>query len=288
MKYESYPAPRSAFQLVAIDLDGTLLNSCHELTALNADAIREMILRRIHVVLASGRQYVAICPWLEKLKLSGLQIACDGAQIVDAQSGHVWFEHRLPAMLARRILEIGTQLGATMVVARDGNTFVSRLNADTEYMMSFGDPAPAVVSSLLSVLAPAPTHIMGIASSDPSRFSALVDEFRRLLDSEVAIRLSSPYYIEFHHPSVNKGMALLKIRRHLNVPKAATLSIGDGQNDIPLFEESGYSVAMSHSAQDVKDVASEVATINESEVAQAIAKLVLDENWNTWHKAKTE
>ena len=72
------------------------------------------------------------------------------------------------------------------------------------------------------------------------------------------------------------------------MPKAATLSIGDGQNDIPLFEESGYSVAMSHSAQDVKDVASEVATINESEVAQAIAKLVLDENWNTWHKAKTE
>lgn len=288
MRNEDDPVPRRVFQLVAIDVDGTLLNSCHKLTVANSDAIREMILRRVHVVLASGRQFVTLCPWLEKLNLSGLQIACDGAQIVDAQSGHVWFERRLPAILARRILEVGTQLGVTMVVARDGHTFVSRLNSDIEYMMSFSDPAPAVVSSLLSVLAPEPTHIMGIAFSDPPRFFSVVDEFRRLLGSEVAIRLSSPYYIEFHHPSVSKGMALRKIRKHLKVPREATLSIGDGQNDIPLFEEAGYSVAMSHSAQAVKDVANEVATINESEVAQTIAKLIFDENWNKWHNARAE
>lgn len=87
---------------------------------------------------------------------------------------------------------------------------------------------------------------------------------------------SQPYYLDITHPLANKGFALSEIARLLGVPLAEIAVIGDGGNDVAMFERSGLSIAMGNASPQVQRAADFVTDSNsEDGFAKAIERFIL-------------
>ena len=93
--------------------------------------------------------------------------------------------------------------------------------------------------------------------------------------SGAAIARSQRYYLDITHPLANKGEALRAIARHLGLPTQKMAVIGDGPNDVAMFEAAGLSIAMGNADPDVQAAADHVTGSNNDEgFAQAMAWLL--------------
>ncbi len=92
----------------------------------------------------------------------------------------------------------------------------------------------------------------------------------------VSAARSQPYYLDVTHPDANKGAVVLNLSKMLGVPASEIITIGDMPNDMTMFAQSGLSVAMGQSSDEVKEAATYVTTSSEEEgFANAIERYVL-------------
>ena len=89
---------------------------------------------------------------------------------------------------------------------------------------------------------------------------------------------SQPYYLDVTHPQANKGAVVGTLSKLLNIPPAQIATMGDMPNDVLMFRESGFSIAMGNASDEVKAQASAVTDSNEAEgFANAVHKFVLQQ-----------
>ena len=95
-------------------------------------------------------------------------------------------------------------------------------------------------------------------------------------DSQLSATRSQPFYLDITQPNANKGMVVTKLADYLSIPTSEILTIGDGYNDVSMFKQSGFSVAMGNASKEVQQQASYVTSSNREEgFANAIEKFVL-------------
>ena len=127
----------------------------------------------------------------------------------------------------------------------------------------------------------------GRALDAASKIVAVSDDFdlltrleplaRAVLADDAAIARSQPYYLDFTHPLANKGVALSELAQLLSIPVAEIAVIGDGGNDVAMFERAGLSIAMGNAAPQVQAAADFVTDPNSQDgFAKAIERYVLD------------
>jgi hypothetical protein len=264
------------FKLVALDVDGTLLNSHHELTPAVAEAVRTAQAQGVYIVLATGKQYSAITSLIEQLELTAPQITSHGALVTNPVQNTILHQQCIPFESGRRAIAIGAELGVTMVVAGHGKTFAVAHNADIDYMLTYGDPVPQILSDLTQALEPAPTHLMALAYQRDALYAEAYQRFKAELGDVLNVSLSSPYYIELLHPNASKGRALAAVCAQLGIDWENTLVAGDSFNDLSMFEFAGLAVAMDNAPGDVKKRANLVAPSNNDDgVAHLLREYVL-------------
>lgn len=263
------------YQLVAIDVDGTLENSAHELSSTNAAALQAGVEAGLHVVLATGKQYVAIKHHITALQLPGPHITAGGAIVTDGTTHEDIYRLSIPADLAVQVVEKADDLGITIIAFRDGQTFTREHNADIDYMLSYGDPHPSFLPDITQSFDPLPLQLMCIAYQNDELYERAFAEFEAIFGDVLGVRKSSPYYIEFTNQAVSKGTALTWLCERLNVPLSDTVTIGDSYNDFSMFEISGLSFAMGQSAGAIQAKADRVAPANDRDgVAVVIQELL--------------
>ena len=263
-------------RLIAIDVDGTLLDSTHTLSAGNRRALQAALAAGCHITLATGRQYAYIAPLVAELELHSPQITSSGAVITLPVSGESVYTERITRELAAQTIRLGEQLGITLVVVQNGKSYTRALNADIEHMLTYGDPRPQVASDLAATLDLPPTNIKAIAYQQDDLYARAEVEFQLHLGAQLNIFRSVPYYLEFSAKSVSKGTALRRVAEQLEIEQKAILAIGDGNNDIAMFEAAGVAVAMGNASNAVKACAGAVTGHCDADgVAQAIERFVL-------------
>ncbi len=263
-------------RLIAIDVDGTLLDSAHTLSPGNRQALQAALAAGCHVTLATGRQYTYIAPLVTGLGLHSPQITSSGAVITLPASGEMLYADRIAREVAAQAIQLGEQLGITLVVIQNGKSFARAINADIEHMLTYGDPQPHVVPDLTATLHLPPTNIKAIAYRRDDLYARAEVEFQRDLGAQLNIFRSVPYYLEFSAKSVSKGTALRRVAERLGIEQAAILAIGDGNNDLAMFEVAGTAVAMGNASDAVKACADAVTGHCDADgVAQALERFVL-------------
>jgi Cof subfamily protein (haloacid dehalogenase superfamily) len=245
-------------RLLALDVDGTLLNSHHELTPATAQAVMDMQAQGWQIVLATGRQFSAIQPFVDQLSLTAPQITSHGAQITDPQTHEILMLQGIPEAAGRRALQIGAEMGVTMIIAGHGKTYTRQYNRDIEYLLTYGDPEPELLEDLAQALQPPPTHLIALAYQQDDLYAAAYEHFSRELDGQLNVYRTSPYYVEFLHPQASKGHALRSVCQHLHVPQQQVIAVGDSFNDVSMFAQAGLGVAMGNSHPDVQRQADRV------------------------------
>jgi Cof subfamily protein (haloacid dehalogenase superfamily) len=123
------------------------------------------------------------------------------------------------------------------------------------------------------------------ASDDHARLAACEAVLRGLLGGTASASRSQPYYLDVTAPTADKGRAVHAFSRILAVPRPRIAVIGDGGNDVAMFERSGLSIAMGNASQEVRRAADFVTDSNRDEgFAHAIERFVLGGDRSNAHR----
>ena len=265
-----------AYDLVAIDVDGTLLDSQNNLSDDNVLAIRAVRERGIGVTLVSGRGHLPLRQLLQRLDLQQPFIGSGGAYIADPVTGQV-IEHSL---LDRRDVDIMVGLARTAQVGiffEEQDRLIGEASAEIiDSIRGISGVEVSVTQDILHATQEAPTKMF--MTSEHAVLVPLEQEIRQR-HLEVNLVYSAPIYLEATRQGINKGYALQRLSAHLRIPLERIAVLGDGGNDVSMFEIAGLAIAMGNALPEVKAAADVIAPTNDAGgVAWALRELILKQN----------
>lgn len=227
-------------KLAAIDLDGTLLGPSHCISEANSQAVRRLQAAGAQVVLASGRHFNSMLKYVELLPGIQWVVSCQGGEVSDATRTTVLNRQFLPPALVGKAIESGGARGFSIVAyGIDGVFTDSSSDLEMDFYTELVSLRPMVVdrSELL-----ARDIFKVIWMGEPADLSRVVLA-DAALPSVQAVRTNARF-LEFMPADVSKGSALATLALHLGIQASEAVAFGDGDNDIPMFEWAGVSVAM--------------------------------------------
>lgn len=266
-------------RLIAIDMDGTCLDSRKRVPGENLKAIREACDQGLLVVPATGRALHAYPLPIQNMKEIRYVITSNGARVTDLQTGKDIRETTIPCQLAAEFLEklgpftFGTSLHQDGQCVDDSFLIMAarRLFYHGDYRNSklhwrsltrwlrkeARKPDVPGVEKL---------NLIFLTSRGRKKAMDLLKEY-----PEFCCAVFNPRYIEITAPGASKGEALQALCEYLSLPREQVMAIGDSDNDVPMLRYAGYPVAMGNASPHVKEIAAAVTDTNgHAGVAKAI------------------
>ncbi len=254
-------------KLIALDLDGTLLNSAKELTPRNRAALEAAVGAGIEIVPSTGRFYLGMPECIRSLPFVRYVISINGAEIYDVRAGRSLFSAAIPLAEA---LEVLSYLDTLPVIydcyAGDWGYMTARMQERAEAYISYPpsltmvkelrDPVPELKAYLREGKI-SPQKLQLFTRDIPFRdalLHELAERFPRL-----SITASLPNNLEINAPEAGKDRALLTLAARLGVLPEETMAFGDGLNDVDMLRASGVGVAMGNAHPEVKRAADRIA-----------------------------
>lgn len=252
-------------RLLAIDLDGTLLNDRKEVTDCTLAAVADARQAGIKVVIASARPPRSVRHVYRQLQLDTWQINYNGALIWDEVNSKAVFHQPLAGALVQAMICLARDL--------DPQVLVSCEILDRWYTDHF-DPhaASSLTTETGRLFRPdvvAPCHTFWdqditklMLLDEPTRLGQVAAAIRQRYSSQVVLIQTEPQLLQITHIQCSKANALQRIVQHYGLAPQQVMAIGDAENDIPMLELAGVAVAMDNAPPAVKAAADWVAPSN--------------------------
>jgi len=262
-----------AYRLLALDMDGTLLNSHGEVSERNRKAIRAALDAGIHVTLSTGRSLTGAHWCAEELDLTCPLIIYNGGMLAD-RAGNVLYSKELLPADALLAMEEGVKRGVTLCIWCGGKLYGHPLNERTADYVRFAGVEPLPVESLEALARQGVTKVLWYGTKE--EIPAFWKEMEKAPFENVHATPSQPMFLEFFHGEVSKAAALERLGALLNVQREEMIAMGDGANDLELLAYAGLGVAMGNASPLVKKQADAVTVTNDRDgVAEVIEKYLL-------------
>lgn len=261
-------------RLFTIDVDGTLLDRRHQVSDVSIDAIAHVRARGVEVLLATSRGPQALKPILEVLSLLHPAVfVCSQGAITGSYIGdklNVLSRCPLPVQLARRVVRQALVAGITVNWFSESAWLVNRVDATVETESRIVGSRPRVCNLLAQ--ARGPDKLMLIVPEGRRDELQLIAE---ALPSELTVQASNPGYLEITRADVDKGRAVEAYCQAMDIPARGVVAIGDGPNDLSLFDFAGLSIAPANAHESVRNAATLNAPSNDDDgVAHTLYALV--------------
>ncbi len=259
--------------LVVSDVDGTLLTKDKTLTEAARAAVMRLHEAGIGFTITSSRPTIGMRLFVEPLRL-GLPLgAFNGSCIVDPELKTIE-QHLIPESAARRAIDVLGQFDIDVWLFTS-DRWLTR-NADGAYVpleKRAIRAEPTVVTDFAPYVASA-CKIVG-SSADPALLKACESAMQGALREEANAVRSQSYYLDVTPPGCDKGTFVQFMAHHLGISTDTIATLGDMQNDLPMFGHSGMSFAMGNATEDVKRAATHVTASNEEEGFAKAIEVVL-------------
>ena len=229
-------------QAFACDFDRTLVGRDGLLRPHTRAAISRSQAAGIPVVVATGRMFRSVRPYLEEAGITEPVVCYQGAAVVDPLTGIFLLHEPIPIDTAREAVRLLAALGHPPNCYVDDRLYVAE---HTEYSRMYADfqhlPVEEV-GDLAAWLDRPPTKLVAVADPDdlPQLRAALAQAFAERL----FLTTSLPYLLELGNPAVSKGTGMAFVAAQLGISLDRIVSFGDGENDIELIEEAGFGIAV--------------------------------------------
>jgi len=252
------PTIPAKLSFVALDLDGTTLNTDHKISTKNLGVIRDVLNRKIGLAIATGRSMSGIYEHLEKIKPSVPVpvLSLNGALClrygVDGKITEI-FKDPVPADIVKEVVALGLEKGFMVQFYISDEIYAyPQTEKHIEHMKKYeslaGHPQKVIKSEEELMALGQPAKIL-LFTDDPDSLIKFSEE--KFGDRVHLVRGSPvPFFVEYLAKGVCKGNGLLKLCKELKIDPKSVLAFGDGDNDKEFLELSGYGVAMKN-ARDV-------------------------------------
>ncbi|MBP1992033.1 Cof-type HAD-IIB family hydrolase [Paenibacillus eucommiae] len=238
------------YKLLALDMDGTLLNEESLISEENRQAIHAALEAGVTVIFSTGRGVQSALPFAVELGLQTPMITANGSEIWRAP-GNLLKRHKLSADLVRRLHTVAVKYDSWWwAYAVEGmyNTENWIEDIDSPEWLKFG-----FFTENLTVLS----------------------EIRQLVAAwgELEITNSHPSNLEINPRGISKASGLLELCEVLNISMSEVVAMGDSENDTAMIRKAGLGVAMGNAQEGVKLIADHVTVTNNE---HAVAKIIYD------------
>ncbi|WMJ80711.1 Cof-type HAD-IIB family hydrolase [Clostridium sp. MB40-C1] len=265
------------YKLLAIDMDGTLLNSNGEISKENKDAIKKAVEKGVKVVITSGRSLKGIDRFLEDMGLRAENeyiIANNGGTIYRADNFKCISYNGLKGSDLKDLYSLSLKIDMQIMAYTHKECISPEENELTEFEReSVGVDVKIVNYSLIE---------------DNQEITKVLfyhdEEIRDEMMKKIPKRYFDKYNIIKTHPKLleimdkdcNKGYGVSILADHLEVKKDEIICIGDQTNDIEMITNAGLGVAMGNAIDELKSVAKYITADNDNNgVAKVIEKFIL-------------
>jgi Cof subfamily protein (haloacid dehalogenase superfamily) len=257
--------------LIALDLDGTLLGPSDDISPANRRAIRSALEAGVRVVLVTGRGADTPIRIAHDLELNVPIVCCHGALTKDFLSNRTLGHIPVSLQYAKPMLEYAEQNGIDAAIYTE--EFFYRLSGGNLYMDDMRGPVWREVPSFQDVLHAAPTFLRFFGRG-------AVEAIREAF-GDLPVHFKYETWGDFEELAVTsieatKKNALARLCDDFGIKAAHVMAVGDSRNDVPMMRWAGIGVAMGNALPEVKQAVKHVTASNDADgVALAIERFVL-------------
>ena len=272
---------RGTYNLIAFDMDGTLLDSEKRLHAPVLEAIRQALEAGKRVALSTGRTRTELEAYREALQAVPLGILASGAILYDfRQERTLWRAAFTPEQLDT-LERVSRMEDILILVKRDAGLLLengalerwSRYEKAKEAALFWKDAD--YTDDLRAVLCSRPEGVekINFCHADPQARKRTKE---RLAPYGMEMAESNRAVLEISPPGVNKGTALLRLCGLTGVPVQESIAVGDADNDLPMLRTAGLGIAMGNATEEVRAAAGAVvADCDHDGCREAIRRFLL-------------
>jgi len=266
------------FDMVAIDLDGTLLRDDHQVTVRTVQAIAKAQKLGVKVVIATARPPRGMRHIAEALKIDTHWVTYNGAMIFDPQINKHIYHQPLSSDLARKIVKAARKTDKECVISLEilDKWYTDHVDDSlpTQISRNF---APDFVGPLEAFLKVPITKLLVLAPAE--RIPKIRIAVEKKFGSQVTAAITDHHLLQYIHKDADKRIALKKVASLYDIDVSRVMCIGDAPNDASMLKWAGLGVAVENGWQVAKNAADVIVPSNqEGGAAYAIRKYVLGEN----------
>ena len=256
------------YKLIALDIDGTLLNSEKKITNEVFNSIQEAKKSGAKVVLSTGRPLPGVTPLLDELNLN------DDGDYVICFNGAVVQEVKSKKILSN-IEMCHDDFVLINNLAKENNTHV-HINTPTNLIIPEETPNKYTIHEA-TLNNDDITFCKIMIIDEPEKLEEVLENIPKDLFDKYTIVRSAPFFLEFLNKNANKGTALEALCNTINIPLSKSIAVGDEENDQHMIKMAGLGVAMGNARDSIKEIANYVTcSNNEHGVAKVIDKFILN------------
>ena len=262
------------YKLIAVDIDGTLLNDDFNVSQRTKDAIQKAVEKGVIYVAATGRAMKGAEFVNDMLDKDLPFITYNGATVVMGKSGEVIFNKFIEESLAREVFDIGYARGIPMVIWTDNGLWTSSACQQTiDYNKYYGIEIN-IIDSMDATSGANVFKIFWVGTAEENQ--VLQTELREHFAGRLNCATSKPEYLEFFSIEAGKEVALEAVGKRYGIKPSEMIAVGDGFNDIPMLKYAGLGVAMGNAPEAVKAAGDHTThSNNEDGVAAVIEEFIL-------------
>ena len=286
------------YKLVAIDLDGTLLNSYGIITENTKKIIKKVEEQGVNIILASGRPIDSIQAIANEIESKKYFIAGNGAIVYDLEKDEIIYENCLKKQKVLEIIKICEENSIGYSIYTEKEILTTALKYNVLYYHKENLKKSEDKKTKISIIQNMEEYIKNdntsrylkitVCDEDKIVFDSIIRKLRNLKDIEVldvshmarkTIKQGTEeiaveyYYTEISRKNVDKWNAIEFLAKKLEIDSKDIMAIGDNINDKQMIENAGLGVAMGQSTPVITNVANEVTSSNNEEgVAKILRK----------------
>ncbi len=269
-----------SIDLIALDLDDTLLRADLTISARNRSVLCAASARGVKIVLASGRNIHSMKRYAEELDAAGpgeFMICTNGAEIMETATGQRVYQREIGGALCQEIAAAITARGFSWLIYEGGKIFASQPHPwNDEDVRLTGQGLEVVrpedVPALLSR-----GHTKFVVPAEPERIAILRKEMSVEFAGRAEVLTSKPYLLEILSDGVDKGDALARLCAQLGIEIGRTIACGDAVNDLGMLKAAGLGCCPANAIAETKAVAGHISALTNEEdfVADVVERFVL-------------
>ena len=284
------------YKLIAIDLDGTMLDSYGEVSENTKRVLKETSKKGTKVIIASGRTIDSIKAIADEISTDKYIIAGNGSIIYDLQEKNVIYEKYIPKSKALNIIKICEDNSITYSVYTNNTIVADSLKYNILYYYKQNLKKETTKKTSITIVPNIYDYVKNmnnenvmkifICDKHQSVFNSILKKFHEIENIEILdvshmsrkiISNGSKdvaleyFYTEISEKNVDKWYALEYLLNKLNIDETEVISIGDNINDVKMIEQAGLGIAMKGSSSKVTEVADYVTDFDNNHNGAALA-----------------
>ncbi|NLY18984.1 MAG: HAD family phosphatase [Clostridiaceae bacterium] len=264
------------YKLLAVDVDGTLVNNNREVTEKTKEYIKMAIEKGIVFTISSGRPIQGVKLITEQIGVDIPVITYNGAMVITADGKNIIYSCNMKEEDVLEIEKYGKEFNTTIAIWSENKLYTNRIDEKALKYSQVSGTKPQRYSNLKELVKKGINKMLWF--DDIERINSFERELHGKLGPSVNFHTSQPIYLEFVDRNASKAIALEKLGQYYNIKREEMIAVGDGFNDLSMIEYAGLGVAMENAPDEVKKAADFLTLSNEEDgVAFVIEKFIFNQ-----------